>query len=98
MSGGILLVACVLNENQQIQIVSVTIVSIENEANFSLFLRNLGVILPVKPTFILPDRKRDDSCCQLCVSQHISLLLLSPFDGDSTGRFDLLNRIMNHEG
>ena len=33
MSGGILLVVCVLNGNQQIKIVSMVIVSIENEAN-----------------------------------------------------------------
>ena len=58
MSGGILLVVCVMNGNQQIQIVSVAIVSIENEANWSFFLRNLGMILPVKPSFILSDRAK----------------------------------------
>nr|CCA15254.1 hypothetical protein ALNC14_013970 [Albugo laibachii Nc14] len=58
VNGGILLVACVLNGDQQIQIVSVAIVSIENEANWSFFLRNLGVILPVKPSFILSDRAK----------------------------------------
>ena len=31
------------------------IVSIENEADWSFFLRNLGVMLPVKPSFILSD-------------------------------------------
>nr|CCA25474.1 AlNc14C300G10367 [Albugo laibachii Nc14] len=37
VNGGILLGACVSNGNQQMQIVSVTIVSIENEANLGFF-------------------------------------------------------------
>nr|CCA15787.1 PREDICTED: GapPol polyproteinlike putative [Albugo laibachii Nc14] len=58
VSGGILLVACVLNGNQQIQIISVVIICIDNEANWSFYLRKLGVILPVKPSFILSDRAK----------------------------------------
>nr|CCA25904.1 Pc21g00130 putative [Albugo laibachii Nc14] len=59
VSGGIPLIACVLNGNQQIQIVSMAIVSIVNEADWSFFLRNMGVMLPLRPSFILSDGAKE---------------------------------------
>ena len=97
VNGGILLVACVLNGNQQIKIVSVAIVSIENEANGSFFLRNLGMILPVKPSlFFQTEQKGWVRLSALFIPAHITSTASAIWWRISTRSLDLLNWRMKH--
>jgi hypothetical protein len=56
--GGVLLVACFRNGNGELQIVACGVVSIENEENWSWFLRILFDNLECAPAFMISDRDK----------------------------------------
>ena len=53
---GILLVACSRNGNNEIQIIGAGIVSIENECNWSWFLKFILSEINTSPSFVISDR------------------------------------------
>ena len=56
--GGILLVACFYNGNNEVQIVGVGIVSMENEDNWSYFLKKHTFHINPSPSFVISDRDK----------------------------------------
>lgn len=55
---GILLVACFRNGNNEIQIIGVGLVSVENENNWTWFLKFLLSHLQTAPAFVVSDRDK----------------------------------------
>ena len=55
---GILLVACFRNGNNEIQIIGVGLVSVENEDNWTWFLKFLLSHLQPTPAFVISDRDK----------------------------------------
>ena len=55
--GGVLLVACLRDSNCQITIVSIAVVSVENEDNWSWFIEKLAQALS-QPAFVISDRDK----------------------------------------
>nr|CCA27265.1 Similar to mudrA protein putative [Albugo laibachii Nc14] len=56
--GGILLVACFCNGNMELQIIAITVVSIENQDNWVFFLKFLLAHLIQPPAFIVSGRDK----------------------------------------
>jgi hypothetical protein len=56
--GGMLLAACFLNGNNELQIIGVAVVPIENEDNWTFFLKFLTDHLPHQPSFVISDRDK----------------------------------------
>lgn len=54
-----LLVACFKNDNNEIQVISVGVVSIENEENWSWFMQFVLTHLQQQPAFIISDRDKE---------------------------------------
>ena len=56
--GGVLLVACFRNGSNEIQIIGVGLVSVENEDNWTWFLKFLLSQLQPPPAFVISDRDK----------------------------------------